>query len=94
MQGSAIHNDQNVANLPTLGAILIGLVSFSSKAKTLLLRCSEAPVMAEYKGNDSTMNYPNNWIDRWLDLLRKTGEPLLTQEDLHAPDTLYERVSG
>jgi hypothetical protein len=31
---------------------------------------------------------------RQLDLLRKDGEPLMTQEDLHAPDTLYERVSG
>jgi hypothetical protein len=27
-------------------------------------------------------------------LLRKSGEPLMKQEDLHAPHTLYERVSG
>jgi hypothetical protein len=29
-----------------------------------------------------------------VDLLRRNGEPLMKQEDLHAPDTLYERVSG
>ena len=29
-----------------------------------------------------------------MGLLRKTGEPLMKQEDLHAPHTLYERVSG
>jgi hypothetical protein len=27
-------------------------------------------------------------------LLRKTGEPLMKQEDLHAPHPLYERVPG
>jgi transposase len=27
-----------------------------------------------------------------VDLLRKDGEPLMKQEDLHAPHTLYERV--
>ena len=31
---------------------------------------------------------------RLLDLLRKTGEPHMKQEDLHAPHTLYEGVSG
>jgi hypothetical protein len=30
----------------------------------------------------------------FMDLLRKDGEPLMKQEDLHAPDTVYERVSG
>jgi hypothetical protein len=29
-----------------------------------------------------------------VDLLRKTGGPLMKQEDLYAPDTVYERVSG
>ena len=35
-----------------------------------------------------------DWDRFDLDLLRKSGEPLMKQEDLHAPDTLYERVSG
>jgi hypothetical protein len=29
-----------------------------------------------------------------LDLLRKNGELLMKQEDLHAEDPFYERVSG
>ncbi|MFC1458643.1 hypothetical protein ACETIH_18455, partial [Microvirga arabica] len=29
-----------------------------------------------------------------VNLLRKDGERLMKQEDLHAPYTLYERVSG
>jgi hypothetical protein len=27
-------------------------------------------------------------------LLRKAGEPFMKQEDLHAPHTLYEGISG
>jgi hypothetical protein len=29
-----------------------------------------------------------------MDLLQENGEGPLKQEDLHAPDTLYERVPG
>jgi transposase len=30
----------------------------------------------------------------WLDLYRKSGELCMKQEDLHAEDPFYERVSG